>query len=363
MPRLMACTHSTFDPASRFRVVQFVPHLQQAGWRVSLRPNRPARPARPVNNPWLRTLRDRAAHTLQRFSRVRDVRAAGAFDAVLVNRDLLGINLVFEKRLLAQNPRVIFDFDDAIFLGEKAAHVEWMCRHAAWVTAGNDHLATFARRFTDRVTVLPTVVDVGRYQSAGAATEAQPLRVGWCGSDLSIRQTLYPYLDMLARLQAQLGFAFVIMSKPKPELPKCDLRWHFVPWSQNAECHLAAHMDIGVMPLVDDEFQRGKCGAKILLYMAAGIPAVASPIGVNTRIIQHGKNGYLAGSEAEWGMAIGTLLGSRQQRSAIGQAGKASCAREYSLERWLPVLMQLLESVAAGRRPRVAAVAEARNCW
>ena len=357
----MACTHSTFDPASRLRVMQFIPHLRQAGWRVSLRPNRPSRPWRQLNNPWLRELRNRTAGTVQRLSRARDVRAAAGFDAVLVNRDLLGINLVFEKRLLAQNPRVIFDFDDAIFLGEKAAHVEWMCRHAAWVTAGNDHLAAFARRFTDRVTVLPTVVDVGSYAAADPATDAQPLRVGWCGSDLSIRQTLYPYLDMLARLQARFGFAFVIMSKPKPELPKCGLRWCFVPWSPDAERHLAAHMDIGVMPLVDDEFQRGKCGAKILQYMAAGIPAVASPIGVNTRIIQHGHNGYLAGSEVEWAMAIDTLLRSQQQRAAIGQAGRASCAREYSLERWFPVLLHLLESVAAGRRPCVEAVAEARD--
>jgi len=356
MPRLMACTHSTFDPASRFRVVQFIPHLQRAGWRVSLRPNRPSRPWRQLNNPWVRALRDRAAGTVQRLSRARDVGAAKTFDAVLVNRDLLGINLIFEKRLLAQNPRVIFDFDDAIFLGEKAVHVEWMCRHAAWVTAGNDHLAGFARRFTDRVTVLPTVVDVSKYRVAAPATDSEPVRVGWCGSDLSIRQTLYPHLDMLGRLQTQLGFAFVIMSNPKPRLPKCDLRWRFVPWCERTERHLAAHMDIGLMPLVDDEFQRGKCGAKILLYMAAGIPAVASPIGVNTRIIQHGQNGYLAGSEEDWGTAIDTLLRSRQQRSALGQAGRASCARDYSVERWFPVLLHLLESVAAGRRPHPEAL-------
>ena len=360
MHQLMACTHGTFDPASRFRVVQFIPRLEQAGWRVSLRPNRPSRPWRQLNNPWLRALRDRTAGTVQRLSRARDVRAAAGFDVVLVNRDLLGINLAFEKRLLARNPRVIFDFDDAIFLGEKAAHVEWMCRHAAWVTAGNDHLAAFARRFTDRVTVLPTVVDVSRYLAAAREADPQPLRVGWCGSDLSIRQTLYPYLDMLGRLQAQLGFAFVIMSKPKPVLPRCGQRWRFVRWSQRAERHLAAHMDVGLMPLVDDEFQRGKCGAKILLYMAAGIPAVASPIGVNTRIIRHGQNGYLACSEAEWGMAIDTLLRSPERRAAIGEAGRASCTREYSLERWFPMLLHLLDSVAAGRRPRVEAFAEAR---
>jgi hypothetical protein len=351
MKRLMACTHSTVDPASRFRVMQFIPHLERAGWRVSLRPNRPARPWRPVTNPLRRRVRDRLAGIIARLSRARDVHDAAAYDVVLVNRDLLGVNLVCEKRLVARNPRVVFDFDDAIYLGDKAAHVEWMCRRAAWVTAGNDQLAEFARRFTDRVSVLPTVVEVERYALTLPATAAQPVRVGWCGSDLSIRGTLFPHLDMLARLQAQLGFTFVIMSKPRPAVPNCGLRWEFVEWSETAETQLGLCMDIGVMPLMDTPYQRAKCGLKILQYMAAGIPAVASPIGVNSRIIQHSRSGYLAGSEAEWSDAIATLMHSPQQRWDFGQAGRAHCEREYSLRRWFPVVLEILDSVAAGRRP------------
>jgi glycosyltransferase involved in cell wall biosynthesis len=296
-------------------------------------------------------MRDRVAGTIARLSRARDVRDAAAFDAVLVNRDLLGINLVYERRLLARNPRVVFDFDDAIYLGDKAPHVEWMCRHAAWVTAGNDQLAEFARRFTDRVSVLPTVVEVERYVLAPPATVAQPVRVGWCGSDLSIRGTLFPHLDMLARLQAQLGFTFVIMSKPRPAVPNRGLRWEFVEWSETAETQLGLYMDIGVMPLMDTPYQRAKCGLKILQYMAAGIPAVASPVGVNAQIIQDGQTGYLAGSETEWGTAITTLMHSPQQRSAMGRAGRARCERGYSLRLWFPVVLHILDSVAAGRRP------------
>lgn len=350
MKWLMACTHGTREPASRFRVTQFIPRLRDSGWRVSLRPNHPHRPWRESSSPVRQLLRNRVGGTLQRLSRARDVRDAAAYDAVLVNRDLLGINLVFEQRLLARNPRVIFDFDDAIFLGDKAAHVEWMCRHAAWVTAGNDYLAAFARQFSERVTVLPTVVEVGTYVPAVPAYHTQPVRVGWCGSDLSIRQTLFPYLELVARLQTQLGFTFVIMSKPKPKLPRCGMPWEFVPWSEHAETHLAAHMDIGIMPLVDNEFQRGKCGLKILQYLAAGIPAVASPVGVNTRIIQHGETGYLASSESDWFQAIHTLMRAPHRRTAMGQAGRTHCERQYSVERWFPVLLDVIEGVATGRR-------------
>lgn len=345
MPTLMACTHGTVEPASRFRVMQYIPHFERAGWQVSLRPIRPQRPWRQIGNPVLRRLRDGIGGAIRRASRGRDIRDAASFDVVLVNRDLLGIDLRYEPRLLASNSRVLFDFDDAIFLGEKARHVEWMCRHAAWTTAGNEYLARFARRFTDRVTVLPTVVDLSTYVPVSGARTTGPLRLGWCGSDLSIRETLFPYLPMLARLQSRLGFAFVIVSAPRPRLPDCGLRWEYVRWTPDVERRLGLHMDIGIMPLVDDEFQRGKCGLKLLQYMAAAIPTIASPVGVNGQIVMHGATGYLAQTEAEWGDAISRLGGSARHREELGRAGYAHCERHYSLARWFPVLLQLVEEL------------------
>jgi len=342
----MACTHGTIEPASRFRVVQFLPHFARAGWQVSLRPNRPERPTPRIANPLARLLRDRSARRMRRHFRGRDVADAAAFDAVLVNRDLLGTDLVFERKLLAWNPRVVFDFDDAIFLGHKERHVAWMCRHAAWVTVGNEYLADFARRFTDRLTVLPTVVDVASYEPATIRPAGAPLRVGWCGSDLSIRETLFPHLEMLAALQRRLGFELVIMSKPKPKLPELGLHWRYVEWSPDGERLLARHMDVGLMPLVDDAFQRGKCGLKILQYMAAGLPAVASPVGVNPSIVEHGRTGFLAGSADEWHAALAALAGSAERRQEMGRAGRRACERSFSLERWFPVLLGVVERAA-----------------
>ena len=284
---------------------------------------------------------------MRRIHRLRDIHDASTFDVVFVNRDLLGGKLFYEQRLFRENPRVIFDFDDTIFLGNKAPHIRWICRHAAWVTAGNEHLAQFARQVTDKVTVLPTVVEVERYAPKQHLPSGRPIQVGWCGSYLSIRETLYPYAAMFARLQAQLGFEFVIISRPKPRLPDCGLTWTYVEWSEETEPQIAAHIDIGIMPLIDNEYQRGKCGLKILQYMAAGVPAIASPVGINSQLIQHGERGFLATDEAEWFSAIEALMSDQRLRQDLGHAGRAYCERHYSLKQWLPVLLRLLQQVSS----------------
>ncbi len=294
----------------------------------------------PLDQPHL----DRAAHRLyaSAHSTSWDIRAASRFDAVLLNRDLLEGRVEYEQRLLRRNPRVLFDFDDAIFLGAKARHIQWICENAAWVTAGNDCLASFAQGFTDRVTVLPTVVDTGLYAVHTAA--GKTIRVGWLGSDRSIRETLFPHVPMLASLQAELGFEFIVVSRPRRELPASGLRYQFVEWSPQTETRIADLIDIGIMPLVDDEFQRGKCGCKLLQYMAAGLPSIASPVGINSTIINCGQCGFLAVSGQEWRQALSRLIADANQRVQMGAAGRAFVEREYSVERWFPSLLGILKT-------------------
>jgi glycosyltransferase involved in cell wall biosynthesis len=231
-------------------------------------------------------------------------------------------------------------------LFRSAEHIGWVCRNAAWVTVGNEYLARFARRFTDKVTVLPTVIETDRYLRKAGFSGARPFRVGWCGSDLSIRQTLFPYLGMLARLQARLGFKFIIMTRPKPLLPDTTLQWDYSEWSATAETQIADCFDAGIMPLTDDEYQQGKCGCKILQYMTAGLPAIASPVGINTRLIEHGQRGFLAESEEEWFQAIQSLMLDSALCRKFSAAGRTFVETEYSLQVWLPVLLKLLEKVS-----------------
>ena len=198
--RLMGCTQSAFDPASRFRFMQFAPHLEQAGWRVSHRPNIPSHYWQTTAKlrQW-RSLENRAMKLLRKASRWRDILDSARHDVVFINRELLGEHLWCEQEMIRHNPRVIFDFDDAIFLGAgREKHIEWICRNAAWVTAGNERLAAFARKLTDRVTVIPSVVEVERYEPARHDPIRDPVRVGWLGSNLSIEQTLFHYLEMFS---------------------------------------------------------------------------------------------------------------------------------------------------------------------
>jgi hypothetical protein len=292
-----------------------------------------------------------------KWNRWRDVSGAGRFDAVFVNRDLAGRGLVFEKRLLSRNPRVVFDFDDAIFIGRNEAAVAWMCAHASWVTPGNAYLAEFARRFTSNVTVIPTVIDTDRYTVAPPRPAGAPVRVGWSGSDQSITAALFPSLPMLAALQARLGFEFVIVTNTRPTLPVSGLRFTFVPWKAEEEGELGRHMDVGLMPLVDDAFQRGKCGLKLLQYMAAGLPAVASPVGVNAEIVIRRETGFLAERDEDWGAALEELVRSADLRNSMGRRGRRRCEEHYSIRRWLPELIAILTRVASDRPERASRVA------
>jgi glycosyltransferase involved in cell wall biosynthesis len=290
----------------------------------------------------------RLGRLAMKTNRLKDISEARDSEVVFVNRDLAGKGSWLERRLLSANPRVIFDFDDAIFIGDNEEAVRWMCKNAAWVTPGNEYLAEYVRNHSDRVTVIPTVVDTERYKARNWQGETtSEVRVGWSGSDQSISHCLFPYVDMLAQLQERLGFNLVVITNTRPQIPNRKLRWSYVPWSAETEGDLAQYFDIGLMPLRDDPFQRGKCGLKLLQYMAAGLPAIASPVGVNTAITKEGETGFLAASHNDWARAIELLVGSHPMRASFGEAGRRRCESEYSVRRWFPELLGIMTRVAA----------------
>jgi glycosyltransferase involved in cell wall biosynthesis len=335
--------------------MQHFPLLDAAGWQVEHRPNRPSRYWKPPARPrFLRSIGRRSGAAIRALSRRRDIRDAAKHDVVFVNRDLLCPDFDWERRLFAANRNVVFDFDDSIFLGaSRRDHIGRICREARWVTVGNEYLAEFARQFSNRVTILPTVVATDRYRTRAALAEGRSaqagkrVRVGWLGSDLSIRETLYPHWEMLARGQKSLRFEFVICSWPKPVPPSGSLEWRYLPWSPQVEENIARHIDIGIMPLLDNEYQRGKCGLKLIQYMAAGLPVIASPVGVNRAIVKDGESGYLAADEDAWLEALEALVSSEERRAGFGLAGRRRCEAEFDLNAWFPRLLGIFETVAA----------------
>jgi glycosyltransferase involved in cell wall biosynthesis len=353
MRRLIAYVHGVRNPAARFRIGQYRPLLEQAGWEVSMRPQRPERPRDiDMGHPLVTGPVRRGAIWARRVLRRRDIDDADRYDCVFQNRDLLEGRFEYEQRLLSRNARLLFDFDDAIYLGGKASHVGRVCERAAWVVAGNEELAAFARLHTNRVTVIPTVVDHRLYPPPPPVTEprARPVRVGWLGSPLSIEQTLYPFLPMLAELQHLLRFEFVVMTAPIPRLPQGNLQWQFVPWTPHEETQIASHIDIGIMPLVDTPYQRGKCGCKLLQYMAAGLPVVASPVGINAALVGNGARGLTAETRDEWKDALGTLIRDAALRHAMGMSGRVFVGEHFSMQRWFPTLLDVIQQVSRQTR-------------
>ncbi len=348
LPLLLALSHSDFDPASRFRIMQWLPRLEAAGWRTQHRPNLPPRYRRAAAGDLGERLRFLGSRWRRRLHRRLDIGAAAHADVVWLNRDMLEGDPRWELRLVRTNPRVVFDFDDAIYQTDRRGHFAEVCTAAALVIAGNETLAAAARRHSKRVAVVPTVIDPAKYQlSPPTSGQGQALRLGWCGSDLSIRQTLLPALPMLAALQRRHGFRLTVMSRPRPDLPSDGPVWDFIEWSPEREGMLGAWFDIGIMPLRDEPYFQAKCGCKLLQYMACGLPAIASPVGVNADFLAASRAGLAARDRESWESAI-VRLADPALRQELGGRGRAWCETEMSVDRWFPILEGLLRGVAAG---------------
>ena len=272
--------------------------------------------------------------------RQADLRRAGDFDVVFIQKGFFpGLYAGLETRL--RRP-FVFDFDDAIWLPRqggsalaRALHrestVQRILRCAAAVITGNEFLADYARRFNANVTAVPTAIDVARYPRAvGSAV------VGWIGS-----RTTLPYLKPLVPVFRELGIVPRVIAAGTPDFP-ADFR----PWRLETELDELAQIGIGIAPLTDTPWERGKCGVKVLQYMACGLPVVASPVGVHRRIIRHGENGFLAASPAEWRNALRQLMDDPALRQRLGAAGRALVTECYDVSLAASRVAKVLEASA-----------------
>jgi hypothetical protein len=169
-----------------------------------------------------------------------------------------------------------------------------------------------------------------------------PLRAGWLGSSMSIEQTLLPWLDVLGEIRERLSFELVVISDEPPRFLR-DIGWaRFLPWSPAVEKSIADHMDVGIMPLQDNPYQTAKCGAKLVQYMAAGLPVIATPIGVNRDLVINEVTGCWATGPGDWRQAIHLLAEQETLRATFGRAGREHVMRNYSIARWADRWVDLL---------------------
>jgi glycosyltransferase involved in cell wall biosynthesis len=335
MPSAVLLGYDLQQPSFRHRMRTLIGTLQAAGWQV--------RAERfPSGRYGLRTWERRSL-----------LRAA---DVVVLHQIKLS---AMEARLFAAfSRRRIFDVDDAIYvrkprrLGEAADDSLWRkrkfaatCRWVDVVAAGNDVLAGVARLSARAVAILPTSIDTAAYQPT-TATAADPPTIAWIGSPENL-----VYLEMIRPALARLATRYptlkmrVICSR-FPDWAEVNIER--VAWSSATEAAALATAHIGVMPLTDDEWARGKCAFKLLQYMAAALPCVASPVGANTEAVIDGVNGFHARNTEEWERSLESLIQSSELRARFGANGRAHAESRYSMHTYQARYLELLTRLATG---------------
>jgi glycosyltransferase involved in cell wall biosynthesis len=243
----------------------------------------------------------------------------------------------------------VFDFDDAIMMRDSAARRldSWqrrrrfarMVRGAGAVIAGSPHLAEWALRYRDDATVIPTAVDLRPYPrhppDAGAPT------IGWMGSapNLMYLRAVIPALARLCARRPQVQLHVV----SDGAFAAANLPLISTAWSLRDEVAHLRSFQVGIMPLPDDPWTRGKCALKILQYFAAGVPVVCSPVGANLEIVEHGRNGFFAATDDEWVERLDQLLGDAALRRRFGENGRALVEERFSVQATLPRFLRALE--------------------
>jgi glycosyltransferase involved in cell wall biosynthesis len=282
------------------------------------------------------------------------------FDLIIIQREIFPFFApLAESWVLFVHPRVVFALDDAIYAAqpnvEELNHpmlyklkygrgVETVMQRSMHVIAGNRILAEHARKLNAHVSILPTVVDCDRYRAKEQA-DVETVTVGWIGSRSTVAY-LKEIEPALAKLAAEnpgtVRFRFIGAPEYAPNLPNCEA----LPFRLAKELDDIASLDIGLMPLPDTEWTRGKCAFKAIQYMASGVAAIASPVGVTTDLIQNNFNGLLATTTDDWFQNLSRLVRDAALRKRLAIAARKTVEQSYSLQVWGPRFADLITQLA-----------------
>lgn len=354
--RILALTrYGRLGSSSRVRFYQYFPYLQSNGLEIVT--------AAFFDDEYIRKLYSGQKPSIQSIAgayikRLSDVAHHTSFDLIWVEREIFPwFPALFEFLLNRMHTPYVVDYDDAVFhrydmhpsfvVRTFMRHkIDRVMRNAALVLAGNEYLAKRASQAgSNNIELLPSVVDVSRYLQKTARNDSV-FTIGWIGSPVTA-----PYLDIIRDAVSAVGSDPSIRiallgagsADPFPAIPTAKLSWN-----EESELSIGQYFDIGIMPLADGPFERGKCGYKLIQYMAGGLPVIASPVGVNRQIVEHNINGYLASSTEDWMLALRTLKQDIQKRYKMGQAGRHKAEKMYNLQVTAPKLLSLLSNVRTG---------------
>lgn len=356
---LLLSRYGFLGASSRIRSYQYIPYLKTCGIDVFVAPLLGDEYLQNLYSGKRQSFFKVMASYLRRFRLLSNV---DRFDLVWIEKEVLPwIPATVEELLIKKRVPWMVDYDDAVFhrydehklrmvrklLGAK---IDRTMSRAELVTTGNKYLEERAKRAgARRVEIIPTVVDLNRYPLV-----IQPKKdiytIGWIGSPSTRKylETVRPALVDLCRG----GNAQLVL------VGAGDVNWPEVPivsrpWTEDAEVDEIRQFDVGIMPLPDEPWERGKCGYKLIQYMACGKPVVGSPVGVNQEIINHGINGYKATNTEEWVAALSQLREDREKGRAMGHKGRELVEREYSLQVTAPRLARLLHELVDNKQRKV----------
>jgi glycosyltransferase involved in cell wall biosynthesis len=345
------------SPSQRFRFEHFFSTLRERGhsfkvqsfldsqnWQIFFKPGKP------LSKLW--------AILLGFARRWAALVQAPFYDFIFIHREAAPVGPPVIEWILAKvlRRKIIYDFDDAIWLTDRRTEpflfrlIKWrskiasICKWSYRISCGNQYLMDFASNFNARVFYTPTVVDTTDWHNPGLYNPqkmANDVVIGWTGthSTLKYLADLVPVLQQIESRHPQVRILVVADRRPDFELQSLQ----FVAWNKDTEVEDLLKMDIGIMPLPDDEWAKGKCGFKALQYMALEIPAVVSPVGVNTEIVDDGRTGFIATTPQDWTTALTRLIEDAVLRKSFGASARKEIEARYSVSSSAASFMSLFE--------------------
>ncbi|GHU05055.1 glycosyl transferase [Betaproteobacteria bacterium] len=352
---LVLTKYECLGASSRVRFLQYIPYLKSTGMDVFVAPF--------LSNEYIISLQSGARKLSDVFGayarRIHTIIMRRNFDLMWIEKEVFPwLPAWFECLLLLNKIPYVLDYDDAVFhnydmsrnilvRAALAKKHDVIMNRAAAVVVGNQYLMERAEKCgAAKIELIPTVVDLDKYQRIPISVGDKKLPcVIWVGQR-STAKYLEPLADMMRSLSESGICRFVAMGVDTNAL---GLPMDSVQWSEESEAKTIAEFDIGIMPLPDNPFERGKCGYKLIQYMACNLPVVASPVGVNRVIVQNHENGFLASTIDEWESSIRKLCADSDLRSSLGAQGRALVEKEYCLSVVVTKLVKLLSSLVRNR--------------
>jgi len=346
------------SPGQRFRCEQYISFLKEEGFEVTYS-NLLSKKDDKLFYSRGKILQKLLIFVKSIFTRTYDVMRANRYDIIFIYREAIMVGSTLYERLFSlTKAKIIFDFDDSIWLNDTSdgnQSLAWLkkpsktaniCRMADCVIVGNEYLAKYARQYGKRVEIIPTTIDTSYHKNTHSFTEKDIVCIGWTGTATTLKhfESMLPALVAIKQKYAnRVCFRMIVNCQYRNDA--LDLT--ATAWKLDSEISDLLPIDIGIMPLPNDDWSQGKCGFKGLQYMSLGIPTIMSPYGVNNEIIENGVNGFLATTNDEWIEKLSFLIENVSERYRLGQNGRKTIVERYSIDsqkgKYLGIFTSLLK--------------------